>query len=574
MFKLRYYQQGAIDAIYTYFENGNGNPVIAQPTGTGKSVVIAGLLHRIYDDFPGQRIMMLTHVKELIEQNFEKLIGLWPTAPAGIYSAGLNRRDTSKPITFAGIQSVAKRSHEFGHIDLIVIDECHLVSQKDNTNYRKFIEELKLVNPYIKVIGLSATPYRLGVGLITDGGLFTDICYDNTTMDGFMRLVDEGYLMPLIPKKTDLEIDLSEVRTQGGEFVDSDLQRAVDQDSITRAALAECSVLGEERNHWLIFGTGIEHCNHIVDILEEYGIPAAVCHSGQSEELNATAIRNFKAGKITALVNNNKLTTGFDFPGIDMIVALRPTKSPGLWVQMLGRGTRPVYTDGYDLQDIEQRLASIAAGPKQNCLVLDFAGNTRRLGPINDPLIPKKKGEKGNGIAPVRLCVNKMPGDKVCNTICHASIRICPVCGFEFPKTVRIGETAASEALMASSMPQMEIFKVSRVTYSRHTKMDRPDSIKVTIFAGLRKFTTYVCLEHGGGAGRMARAWWAERCEWEAPETVQEALDYASNLKVPTHIGVWINKKYPEVKGYDFTGTAFGTIGSDGAAEGLRRENP
>jgi DNA repair protein RadD len=557
MLKLRYYQREAIDSVFSYFAHASGNPVIACPTGTGKSIIIAGFLAEVYEYFPDQRIMMLTHVKELIDQNFKELMELWPTAPAGVYSAGLKRRDTHNRITFAGIQSVGKRAEEFKHIDLILIDECHLVSDRDATLYRKFIDALMQVNPHLKVIGLSATPYRLGLGMITEGGLFTDICYDNTNLQGFNRLVDEGFIIPLIPKKTTYELDISGVGKRGGEFIPKEVQEAVDQERVTYQALLETLELGHDREHWLVFGTGVQHCDNIAAMLQSLGIEAVSVHSKQSAEHNDKAILDFKSGKVKALVNNNKLTTGFNAPFIDMIVMLRPTDSPGLWVQMLGRGTRPVYASGFDLTILLQRLEAIAVSAKRDCLVLDFAGNTKRLGPINDPKIPKKKGSKGDGVAPIRLCTVQLSDGAICNTYNHAGARYCISCGTEFPRITKIFAESGTDALMASGLPQIDIFKVTKVTYAVHRKEGRPNSIKVSIWCGLTRYTTYVCLEHGGYAAKLAQDWWDARCPYPAPETTAEAIDYISNVATPLYIKVWTNKKHPEVLAYDFTSNAF-----------------
>jgi DNA repair protein RadD len=108
MIKLRYYQEDAISAIFKYFSSHTGNPILALPTGTGKSIVIAEFVRRVLQTWPGQRIIMLTHVKELIAQNAAKLQSIWPNAPMGIYSAGLNSRDMMMPIVFGGVQSVSK----------------------------------------------------------------------------------------------------------------------------------------------------------------------------------------------------------------------------------------------------------------------------------------------------------------------------------------------------------------------------------------------------------------------------------------------------------------------------------
>ena len=179
----RWYQDEAEFSIFDYFQRGGaGNPVVAMPTGTGKSVVIANFIRRIFGYWPNQRVMMLTHVKKLISQNAEKLLSVWPVAPMGIYSAGLNSRDMIMPIVFGGVQSVApaiKKSLEandgkpphlkhFGWRDLLIIDEAHLLSPSEDTQYQYIIAELRKINPYLKVIGFTATPYRLKQGMITE----------------------------------------------------------------------------------------------------------------------------------------------------------------------------------------------------------------------------------------------------------------------------------------------------------------------------------------------------------------------------------------------------------------------
>lgn len=547
--QLRDYQQQTIAAIWNYFMQGNtGNPVAALPTGTGKSVIIAGFVHGVFQHFPNQRIMMVTHVKELIEQNFDKLLKVWSTAPAGIYSAGVGRKDTTARITFAGIQSVVKKAHVFKHIDLLLIDECHLVSHKADTSYRSFIEDLKVINPNLKVIGFSATPYRLGLGSITEGGIFTDICIDLTTMEAFNWFIDEGYLVPLIPKRTSQELSIEGVKMSGGEYNSKELQEAVDKQEITYNALKEMAEAAADRKYWLIFATGVEHAHHIAEMLESMGISAQVVHGAMGKGEREKTISDFKAGKFRALVNNNVLTTGFDMPDIDCIGMLRPTASPGLWVQMLGRGTRPVYAEGFDLSTSEGRLAAISASPKQNCLVLDFAGNTMRLGPVNDPRLPKKKG-KGGGPAPVRVC-------DVCATYMHPRVLICPCCGKEFPPSVNFTAHAGTAELIAKDLPIVEEFKVDRVTYAIHRKEGKPDAIKAAYHCGLRTFHSYCCLEHGGFASRKAREWWRQSRKPQVgdylPASTNEAMANINALREPLTIKVWINKKYPEIMSMNF----------------------
>lgn len=527
----RIYQTKCVEAIYGYFNEKCGNPVCALPTGTGKSVIIAMLLRSIFEHYPNQRIIIATHVKELIGQNYRKLIELWPTAPAGIHSAGLKKRDTWHNIIFGGIASMVKRWKEFGKVNLLLIDEAHLVSPDQETMYQAFINALKSVNPDLKVIGFTATPWRLGQGKITDDGIFTDICFDMTYLEAFNWLIENKFLVPLIPKRMKTEIDTDNLHIRAGEFIQSELQHLVDKDSITKAALREALEYGENRHHWLIFATGIEHAEHIKEELERLNVSCGIVHSKMAEGLRDSTIADFLAGKLRAVVNVGVLTTGFDFPAIDLIVMLRPTASVVLWIQMLGRGTRP--DEG-----------------KTDCMVLDFAGNTRRLGPINDPVIPRKKGEKG-GEAPVKEC-------EVCNTYCHARVPVCPCCGHKFTFKVKIQQNASTAPIIRGNTPVKEVFKVDHITYVEHHKQGAPVSMKVSYFCGLRMFQEWVCLEHVGGARGLAIKWWKERSYDPCPETVKEGIAQSSAIAQPTHILVWTNTKYPEILSYCYDGSAFG----------------
>lgn len=545
--QLRSYQTECIESIWNYFRSNNGNPVCALPTGTGKSVCIAGFIQSVLTQYNNQRIMVLTHVKELIEQNYNKLVGMWPTAPAGVYSAGLKRRDTLNKVIFAGIGSVAKKPELFGHVDLVIVDECHLVSPNDMTMYRKFFDSLMRTNPYLKVIGFTATPWRLGHGKITEGddSIFTDICFDITGIHAFNRLIAEGFLAPLVPKVTRTILDVDGVHMRGGEFIAKDLQEAVDQEVITRAALQEALEYQDTRKKWLIFASGVEHAIHIDEILQEYGLKGAAVHSKMTGDERDEAIRKFQNGEYQYLVNNNILTTGFDCPEVDLIIVLRPTASSVLWVQMLGRGTRPF-------------------PGKVNCLVLDFARNTKRLGPINDPVVPRKKGEKG-GPAPIKECPK-------CGCDVHASLRWCNSevipgikCDYEFKFETKLQINAGTDEIIKGDLPVVEVFGVDYINYTEHHKLGKPPSMKVSYICGKRIFNEFVCLEHPGNVANKAQKWVRDRLPVAIHKTA-DLLAVATQLKTATHVKVWTNQKYPSILGHCFDGTAFGTLQEPTAA--------
>lgn len=559
----RDYQEWAIREIWRYFENNTGNPIIAMPTGSGKAHVVAGLLKSIMIAFPRTRAMVATHVKEIVAHNYAKFLDSWPNAPAGIFSAGLNKKEFHQPITFCGIASVARRAAQFGYIDILFIDECDLVGPDAKAMYNKLIAELKKTNPALKVIGLTATPWRQGMGLLTEGDLFTDIAVDMTGIEAFNWFIEEGYLVPLIPKRTTLVLNTEGVHIRGGEFVQGELQLAVDKRIITLKALSETLSLAYDRKKWLVFASGVEHAKHVADMLtNEFDVPCKAIYSGMSDAERDAVLEEHRSGKIRAIANNNILTTGYDDPGIDLILMLRPTESVRLWVQMLGRGTRPLYSPGYDLQTKEGRLSSIANSSKINCLVLDFAGNTKKHGAINNPRIPGRKGNRV-GDAPVKVC-------EVCGIWNHISAKYCggkphpssAGCGSEFFIQTKLKMEASTSELIIANFPITETFKVDHIAYSLHSRVGKPDSIKVSYYCGLHMFTEFVCPEHENYAGVKAKEWWRKRTKEKMPLDTDTCLELIPTLPAATHIRVWVNKpgKYDEITGTCFDGTAFGTI--------------
>ena len=471
---LREYQQRAIDQLYGWFQKHDGNPCLVLPTGSGKSHIVAALCKDAIQNWPDTRILMLTHVKELIEQNAEKMRQHWRGAPMGIYSAGLGRKQLGEPITFAGIQSIRKRAKQVGHIDLCLIDECHLVSHKDEGGYRTFLAELKAINPAMRVVGLTATPYRLGHGLITDKPALFDDLIEPVTIE---ELIHKGYLSTLRSKVTKAALDTSGVHKRGGEFIESELQAAVDTDENNLRAVQEVIELAGDRKAWLFFCAGVHHAEAVAEVLKAHGVPAA-CVTGSTPKAERERLLNdFKAGKLRALTNANVLTTGFDYPDIDLIAMLRPTMSASLYVQMAGRGMRvKSHTD--------------------HCLVLDFAGVVQTHGPITAVQPPKRKGE-GDGEAPVKVCDE-------CNELVHISTKECPTCGAGFPEPERQKLKLRQDDIMGLELQEMHLTGWSwRKHTSRNSGMDM---LAVSYYGSLSdpSVTEYFPVKHEGYPGQKA----------------------------------------------------------------------
>lgn len=527
----RDYQQASIDAVFRYYESGHrGNVLVASPTGTGKALMIALLVGTILWKWPTQRIMVATHNAELIKQDAATLERLWSEAPYGIFSAELRRRDTLYPILFVGIGSAVGAIPAFGKIDVFIVDEAHLISDKEGSQYQKMIAGLKAVNPNMIVVGFTATPYRMKVGLITDGTIFDDIVYDLTSYDNFNRLVSLGYLAPLVSRRTKVEYDISNVGTVAGEYNQKELAKAVSKSEITQAAVSELVSVSHDRHSGIIFADSIEHAEEITSILSEMGEGAGCVHSKQPAGVNSAILSAHRDGELKWLVNKDKLTTGYDFPPLDVCGMLRHTMSPGLWVQMLGRLTRP-----YDFQNERQSIRGFDY-VKTNALVLDFARNSERLGPINDPKLPKAKG-KGTGDAPIKLCDS-------CGCYNHASARRCEECGAEFLFKTKISQTASQAEVMRSPLPIVETYKVSSVLY---TRIGRPGSYPMlkaeyTVTDHFDKFTEIISIENPK-ARPWIKKWWQQRHSTELPETVDEALRLNAALRKPQTIRVHLNEQ-------------------------------
>lgn len=544
MIRLRYYQEEAIDALYSYFNtHPTGNPIIDTPTGSGKSMILAGFVHRFMQDCPRARVIVLTHVKELIEQDAKAIVSFWPEAPIGFWSAGMGVKQKAQ-ITIAGIQSIHSHPTLFSPCDVVIIDECHLMSKNSDTMYRRFIAGLLIHNPNLKVIGLSATPYRLDSGLLTEGKgrIFTDIAYSANVGD----LIAEGFLSSLVSKAGMTRADLSGLHTRGGEFLPAELADRMDKVELIRGAVDEMLAYGQNRKSWLVFCSGVQHAQHVADCLNLSGIPTAMICGDTPKAERAAIIADFKAGRYRALTNADVLTTGFDHPGVDLIALLRPTKSVGLYVQILGRGLRVMYAPGFDLETAEGRLAAIQNGSKQNCLVLDFAGNVALHGPIDCIKIKPKAapGEDSISVAPVKECPN-------CHSLVHASIMFCPECNHEWPQSAKHDATASSDALLASQI-EPKVYRVTAQRLDRHKKAGKPDSMRVTYSCGdFKSFTEYVALESQLPYPRKLAVNWCWKRGMGAPKTVTEAL--SMNIPRPDTITVVPDGKYFKITNATFT---------------------
>lgn len=516
-FEPRKYQSECVEALWdTVIFSPDKAPVIAVPTGAGKTVIMGMFIQQYIEANPENQVVVLSHTQDILQQDHEALEEFFDF-PIGIYSAGLGTKKI-RQITVAGIQSAYRVPEKFQWTNLYLVDEVHTVNHKATGMYRTLLDP----SPAIKV-GMSATCFRTGHGYIYEGdtALFDTLAYDLTSLESFNGLVEDGYLTKLISVAPNYKMNSNGVKKSGGDYNLKQLAAKHDQDHVTEIAVTETIKYGHNYKKWLIFAIDIDHADHICTELVKGGVDAEVLHSRMDKD-RGSVVRNFKSGTTRCIVSVGMVTTGFDAPNVDLVVLLRPTMSAVLHVQMVGRGLR-------------------VADGKDHCLVLDFAGNTRRLGPINNVIVPDPKGN-GNGEAPTKECPE-------CCTILYAAARECDTCGWEFIFETKLTTSADDVDIMAGAAknPDPKWLNVTAVRYGIHKKTGKPDSLLVSYHCGITVVKDWVCLNHQGTTKIIANHW-AKYRGHRGLMTTEAVFTARQQLKKPVQILIDSNSKYTTVK--------------------------
>lgn len=511
--ELRKYQREAVEAVYRFLRQRDGNPLVVLPVGAGKSIVIAQITKDAVERWQG-RVLTVTHSAELVEQNADKIRRLCPNIPIGIYAAGLGQRETRTPVLCASIQSVYKRACDLDAFDLILVDEAHAIPTDGEGMYRQFLADMQVINPKVRCIGMTATPFRTSQGVIFGPQrFFSDVCYEARICD----LIAQGFLAPLVSKAGVAPVDTSTLHVRRGEFVTEEVESLMNTVALVEAAVSEIVEYTQDRRACLIFAAGVNHAWHVARVFRDrFDLECVTIDSATPMHQRTEVLARFRAEPprtlfakppLKYLVNYGILTTGFDCPRLDTIAVLRPTMSPGLLVQMLGRGTR------------------LHPG-KQDCLVLDYGRNIERHGPIDQIRSPDVKSSAG-GQAPAKECPE-------CRSIINASYSACPDCGYEFPPpdAKKHDARASEEGILTGQIVDTE-YDVRDVFYSVHKKRgadeDAPKTMRIDYQVGFNDYKSeWVCPEHSVWAKQKFEEWWLRRSHDRVPETAQEAVDIAN----------------------------------------------
>lgn len=370
MLELRDYQQMAVEKLL-WSRDLEGADLCVLPTGSGKSLVIASLAHKLK-----QPILILQPTKEILEQNVSKMLELVDPTEIGIFSASVGRKDTST-YTFATIQSIYKKPELFRGFGYIIIDEAHLVNPKNlDGMFTQFLEGIG--NP--KVAGMTATPWRMDKFYTRDenGGLWSHATTKliNRMKEHFWHriiinvniadLIAAGYLVPLryIDKSF---IKQSELRTNISKS-DFDMTDFTNLMSLKQNKILEAIYFAQELGkHVLMFCASVEQAESLKKEIQNSEVVTAKSSKKERERI----VKDFRSGKIQTVFNVGVLTTGFDFPELSVIIIGRPTMSIGLYMQMAGRGVR-------------------TSPGKKFCRLIDLTDTVRTLGRIETIKLVKR----------------------------------------------------------------------------------------------------------------------------------------------------------------------------------------
>lgn len=396
--KLRDYQLEGIEAIWQELLKENTSLVVL-PTGTGKTELFMALVKRAIEAKPNLKTVVAMGRIDLVAQTERRFRKMFTPQQVGVWCRSLGRKEFTRQITIASIHS-AKDAASFGPIDLIIVDEVHRFDQ-DNGAYLTFVERAMNLNGRLKIVGFTATPFRANGEIFGEGKMFKRVTYRK----GVKEMIALGFLAPPKMKGAKNAFDVSALRVRAGEFMQEDISALVSNEALVQAQVDDALSRMEDRVCVAWATANIEHCNMVADHLMNKGELATTVHSKLDKVTRQSNLSGFTDGIIRHMVFVTILSEGFDHPPIDCIVLMRPTRSPVLYVQTVGRGLR-------------------ISPDKTDCLVLDYGQVIRTLGPIDEPRIRKKGEEKGEAV--MKECPE-------CLEMVAGGCRFCPDCDFEFP---------------------------------------------------------------------------------------------------------------------------------------------
>ena len=510
---LRPYQEAAIDTIMAAIPTDE-TILMQLATGAGKTIIFCDLIKRLITKWPNIRIGILAHRRELITQAKDKLIKVWPEAPIGIACASIsNEIETEMPVMIGSVQTLIRRTGTTSPFDIVIIDEAHRVPEMNiKSQYSSWINTMRQYNPKTRILGFTATPFRLSHGYIFGNmckkgnvNLFNDLHF----RIGIKDLQKDGYLCQYRAKVlADISSDLSCVRKQG-DYNISDLSEVMSKQHHVGSAVQAFHDYAQDRKHVIVFAVTIAHAEKLC---EAFGGQATIIHSKLSDSERITALNDFESGKTRIIVNVGILTEGFDSPAVDCIIMCRPTVSSALFVQMCGRGLRP-HPD------------------KTDVLILDLANNCLVHGDPDSPkvVIPKPDKKKEE-----QIIEKKQKVCPACKEAIDPRCTICPVCGYEFVQENNDKVQLTDYDFREPPKPILEV-EVGEAVFHKHVSRAGNIMVKLNLECYHENGEIPIHLNHyfqfdfdaHPYARGNSRKVWRKITGDDPPETTDEALERA-----------------------------------------------
>lgn len=550
---LRPYQIRTLDYTWDALQ-GKMNVLITAPCSAGKTILFSKIIQRLLRENPSFRALILVDREILVTQSADKLRRVAPelALSVGIICSSVTpTKHVHLPVTVASRQSLINHLDRFPPVQLVICDEAHLLGIPHDDDpvpdqYAQIISKLKDYNPRMRLLGCTASPYRLGPkgGYIYGHRNRSDARPYFESVDAKIttrELLDGGYIAPLtgmVRADDTITADLSSVSVIGGEYNLGQLSNVMCRAHHVQSCIDAWKQYASERKKTLVFCTTIEHAEAVSAAFNDAGIGAMAIHSKLPAMVEMDRMDALKTGRSKVFTSVAKLTTGMDVVDIDCIIMARPTKSTALWQQCVGRG---------------QRLAP----GKTDCLVIDLVGATWTFGSDMDNLIVQVPLEARSGEAPTKICPG-VDGDGIsCGKSVHASLKYCPHCNYEFPVTEAVEASVGTlHKVEFNQIQEPDRYTVTDVTYQTHqSKSTEKWLIRVTYECGVySRFSEYLCFPdfYSGYAVEKATAWWEERSDEPFPASVDEFMFLSETLSEPTAILVVKEGRFDKITGYEF----------------------
>lgn len=541
MIQLRPYQEEALGTVLDACLEDRFL-LLQAGTGAGKTILFSSLIKHCITTFD-MRVAVIAHREILVRQAYEKLLQVWPEGRdlIGIACASVSSKaDLTKPVLIASPQTLVNRLDKMDPIHWVILDECHRVPPKNKTSqYRTMLEKMEKAYPDLRVLGVTATPFRLGHGFIYGDKASAKNWWSKMHCQiSIGTLQESGFLVPYRAKEAeDISTDLQSVKKTGGDYNMGDLEDVMTKKVHIQNAVTAVERHAADRKSIVVFCTTIKHAETVSEAFRDSGQTSACVHSMMDSEERRANLGAFDAGDIRVICNVGVLTEGWDSTGVDCIVMCRPTMSPALYVQIVGRGLR------------------LHEG-KDDCLILDLSGNCMKHGDPNDPLIeipgkrkPREQEKQG------KTCPE-------CQEIVSPGIFECPGCGYQWERPVVVESKGVTEfrdvkfkSASAPSRLEVQSWRMEDYTSKAGNRM-----AKLTIYCksgGIAPVVVNHFLDFDGAASsygqRKAREWWTRvadpvSLEGNIPLSVDDAMSFLNCIEnFPTHITVAYDGKYHKV---------------------------